>query len=343
MSGAYYFCDGCPLGYSAIGGQTLNPYGRRKFETGGSSSGSGVAVATNYAVAAIGTETSGSILSPSGKNSVVGLKPTIGVLSRTGIVPISSTLDTPGPMTKNVKDNLILLSALIGIDHDDSSTKGNPVYPNYLANKSAADLTKLRLGVNNSFLEADSIYRITVEKLDKAGATLVYFDPPDIQFDGFLSLLNMDMKKDLPAYLKEHASDSIKLSGIKDIIEFNLQDTLLRIPYGQGRFEHIMLDSTSDEELITIKAELEDSGRTYFTIMDDQNLDAVLAIDNWNASVAAVAKYPCLGVPMGYKDSGEPTNLTFIGRPFSELKLLQMGLAFEQLIKARKIPSGYEL
>src|SRR5690606_43490 len=87
---AYYFCDGCPLGYSAVGGQTLNPYGRKIFESGGSSSGSAVAVAANYAVAAVGTETAGSILSPSSKNAVVGLKPTIGLLSRTGIVPISS-------------------------------------------------------------------------------------------------------------------------------------------------------------------------------------------------------------------------------------------------------------
>ena len=92
--------NGCPVGYSAIGGQTLNPYGRGVFETGGSSSGSGTSVAANYAVAAVGTETSGSILSPSSQNSVVGLKPTIGLLSRTGIVPISSTLDTPEPMTK---------------------------------------------------------------------------------------------------------------------------------------------------------------------------------------------------------------------------------------------------
>ena len=107
---AYYFCGTCPVGYSATGGQTLNPYGRAIFESGGSSSGSGVSVAANYAVAAVGTETSGSITSPSSQNSVVGLKPTVGLLSRTGIVPISSTLDTPGPMTKNVTDSFILLN-----------------------------------------------------------------------------------------------------------------------------------------------------------------------------------------------------------------------------------------
>ena len=107
---AYYFCQACPLGYSAMGGQTLNPYGRKTFETGGSSSGSGVAVAANYAVAAIGSETSGSILSPSGKNSVVGLKPTIGAISRSGVIPISSSMDTAGPMTKNILDNAIKYS-----------------------------------------------------------------------------------------------------------------------------------------------------------------------------------------------------------------------------------------
>ena len=119
---AYYFCGTCPVGYSATGGQTLNPYGRAIFESGGSSSGSGASVAANYAVAAVGTETSGSITSPSSQNSVVGLKPTIGLLSRTGIVPISTTLDTPGPMTKNVTDNYILLTAMQGYDASDSKS-----------------------------------------------------------------------------------------------------------------------------------------------------------------------------------------------------------------------------
>lgn len=111
---ANFLCFNCPNGYSAVGGQTLNAYGRKQFDTGGSSSGSGVAMAANYAAAAVGTETSGSILSPSSKSSLVGLKPTVGLLSRAGIVPLSSTLDTPGPMTRTVIDNAILLSAMSG-------------------------------------------------------------------------------------------------------------------------------------------------------------------------------------------------------------------------------------
>ena len=123
---ANFNCSGCPNGFSAVAGQTLNPYGRRVFDTGGSSSGSGASMAANYAVATVGTETSGSILSPSSSGSLAGLKPTIGLLSRGGIVPISSTLDTPGPMTKNVIDNAILLSAMTGEDPRDIATKDNP-------------------------------------------------------------------------------------------------------------------------------------------------------------------------------------------------------------------------
>lgn len=164
---AYFLCSGCPVGYSAYGGQTLNPYGRRIFETGGSSSGSGTAVAANYAVAAVGTETSGSILSPSSQNSVVGLKPTIGLLSRSGIVPISSTLDTPGPMTKNVKDNAVLLSAMLGFDElDSASVEDN--YPGILsAGLNPEPLNEIRLGAIKELMESDSIYRKTIHKLKK--------------------------------------------------------------------------------------------------------------------------------------------------------------------------------
>jgi len=171
---AYFLCSGCPVGYSAIGGQTLNPYGRMIFEPGGSSSGSGVAVAANFCVAAIGTETSGSILSPSSQNSVVGLKPTIGVLSRAGIVPISSTLDTPGPMTKNIIDNAILLTALVGKDTIDRASVAVDI--NYTRALKDATLNKKRFGVIKELLE-DSIYKIAVEKIKKAGSEIIVIEP----------------------------------------------------------------------------------------------------------------------------------------------------------------------
>ncbi len=339
---AYFFCRPCPVGYSAIGGQTLNPYGRMKFETGGSSSGSGTTMAANYAVGAVGTETSGSILSPSSKNSVVGLKPTIGLLSRSGIVPISSTLDTPGPMTKSVTDNAILLSALSGHDPEDPASQSNTAIINYKEELESADLNKIRLGANNQFLERDSLYALNVELLRLAGATIVEFDPPEVELTGFGSLLGVDMQYDLPKYLGEHAAEGIEIDNIKDVLNFNLEDTLIRAPYGQSRLAGASEDTTTLEVLETLKTELQQKGRSYFKAMDDERLDAVLSVDNFNAGAAAVAKYPCLTIPMGYKENGEPTNLTFIGKPFSEQALLKIGYQYEKISKARKIPDGYQ-
>ena len=336
---AYYFCVGCPLGYSAIGGQTLNPYSRGEFETGGSSAGSGVAVAANFAVAAVGTETSGSITSPSSLNSVVGLKPTIGVFSRTGIVPISSTLDTPGPMTKNIIDNAIFMNAMRGFDQTDAASKELAV--DYFKNGFKQKLKGRRLGVIKLLL-TDSIYLATVGKLKRAGAELIEITPPEVALNGFLTLLNIDMKNDLPKYLAADADKRIEVTSVKDIVAFNLKDSLLRAPYGQQLFEGIVEDTTTLAALEIIKTNLTNSGRKYFQALKDDDLEAILSINNYHSGFAAVANYPTLTVPMGYKNSGEPISLTFIGTPLSERKLLEIGYAFEQLTKVRKMPKNYQ-
>jgi amidase len=336
---AYFFCTDCPLGYSAIGGQTLNPYGRKIFETGGSSAGSGVAIAANFAVAAIGTETSGSITSPSSLNSVVGLKPTIGLLSRTGIVPISSTLDTPGPMTKSVIDNYILLHALLGKDiKDAASFEVNP--DRYFGDYNKV-LKEKKIGILKPLLK-DSIYQLTINKLRKAGAEIIEITPSELSFNGFTTLLNIDMKYDLPKYLYNHVDKKVAVRSIEDIIRFNLQDTLLRAPYGQQLFEGIVKDSTTVTELELITYRLASEGRKYLQALDDENLAAILSINNYHSGIAAVAKYPTLTVPMGYKESGEPISLTFIGKPKAEGRLYALAFAFEQLINARKMPKNYQ-
>ncbi len=343
---AYFLCSGCPVGYSAVGGQTLNPYGRRVFETGGSSSGSGTSVAANYAVAAVGTETSGSILSPSSQNSVVGLKPTIGLLSRSGIVPISSTLDTPGPMTKNVVDNAILLDALFGYDAEDKASIETKWGTSFYASRTWDDSLKgKRFGAFKNLIESDSIYRSTIEKIKAAGAEVIEFTPPEVNMDGFISILNIDMKNDLPQYLQGHVKrkEAVTIRSIADAVDFNAADSTVRIPYGQALFEGILADSTTAEQLQGIKEKLETNGRTFFdTAMDAHNLDAILSINNYHAGYAAVAKYPALTVPMGYKDTGEPISLTFIGKTLYESTLLGLGHAFEQATKARKMPPGYQ-
>ena len=335
---AYFFCSGCPLGYSAIGGQTLNPYGRAVFETGGSSAGSGVSVAANFAVAAVGTETSGSITSPSSLNSVVGLKPTVGVLSRTGIVPISSTLDTPGPMTKNVTDNYILLKAMLGKDNSDAASID---YELDAELEMDAPLKGKRVGVLKPLL-TDSIYAKTMDILRKAGAELITMTPPEVSFAGFITLLNIEMKHDLPTYLAAHASSSVNINSIQSVLDFNRKDSVLRAPYRQQLFEGIVNDTTTLTQLEVIKQRLQLEGATYFQDLNTLNLEAVLSINNYHSGMAAMANHPTLTVPMGYKESGEPISLTFIGKPFTELNLLALGYAFEQITKTRKMPEKYQ-
>ena len=339
---AYFLCSGCPLGYSAIGGQTLNPYGRKVFETGGSSAGSGVTAAANYAAAAVGTETSGSILSPSSQNSIVGMKPTVGKLSRSGIVPISSTLDTPGPMTKNVIDNAILLSAMMGKDMSDSYS--------IKANQNQVDLSALKIGGLNGkrigafkyLMEGDSIYNLTIQKLKEYGTVVVEIEQTEVELKGFLTLLNIDMKNDLAVYLEKYAGKNIDVRTIDDVMDYNLKDTSGHIPYGQKLFEGISNDTTSTEEFEKIKSDLMRNGRKYFEDqMQMHNLDGVVSINNYHAGYAAVAQYPCIAVPMGYKVSGEPVSLTFIARPFEEEQLLMWAFDFEQNSKVRKMPKGY--
>ncbi|MFI2743214.1 amidase family protein [Zhouia sp. PK063] len=335
---AYFFCSDCPVGYSAVGGQTLNPYGRKIFESGGSSSGSGVATAANYAVAAVGTETAGSILSPSSQNSIVGLKPTVGLLSRDGIIPISSTLDTPGPMSKFVIDNALLLNAMLGKDDNDKASI-NANINNYTVGLDTASFKGRKLAVISNLLK-DSLYASAVKKIKNAGAKIIEITPPKVSLNGFLTLLSADMKRDLPSYLNKHSN--AKYNSVKDIVTFNEKDSLINAPYGQALFERIVKDTTTNEQLHIIRDSLLGNGKKYFEVIKEQHIDAVLSINNYDAAYAAVAKYPAITVPMGYKKSGEPIGLTFIAKQFQEHQLLLLASAFENLTQSRIIPKNYK-
>lgn len=338
---ANFLCLGCPNGYSAAGGQTLNPYGPRKLDTGGSSSGSGSSGAANYAAATVGTETSGSILSPSSSNSLVGLKPTTGLLSRGGIVPLSSTLDTPGPMTRNVIDNAILLSAMTGEDSRDAATKDNPKDIEYWKDLQSGSLEGKRFGVIQSFLR-DSIYAATIARIEALGGIMVEIEFERIGLPGFGELLSADMKIDLENYLNEYAADAVEVKTVADVVNHNLGDSAIRMPYGQGRFEAILAVEKTAEEMAEMRRVLKENGRKYFeTPMVEHQLDAILSVDNRQAGFAAAAAYPCLTIPMGYEENGRPRGITFIARTFEEDKLLKMGYAFEQATKVRAIPEDY--
>ena len=339
---AYYFCQGCPLGYSAIGGQSLNPYGRMKFETGGSSAGSGTSMAANYSAAAIGTETSGSILSPSSKNSVVGLKPTIGLVSRSGIVPISSTLDTAGPMCRSVVDNAILLSAIVGDDENDLVTMRNSQNEDYWKSLGGDNFKGKKFGVNKNFLEIET-YKNAIAAIKTAGGEIYEIEPQSFNYEGFTTFLNAEMKRDLPAYLNKYASKNLNFDSVQDLVNFNKQDSTVRAPYGQFHFEATANESISKIDFIKLKRRFRKDARNYFdTPIDKYDLDAVLSINNYEAGIAAMAQYPALTVPMGYTEVGEPISLTFIAKQFEEQKLLEQGYIFEQLTKHRKLPQGFE-
>ncbi|WGD34036.1 amidase family protein [Olleya sp. YS] len=339
---AYFFCGDCPSGYSAIGGQTLNPYGRKTIDTGGSSSGSGVAVAANFCVAAVGSETSGSILSPASQNSVVGLKPEVGLVSRSGIIPISSTLDTAGPIAKNVTDTAILLGAMYGYDPEDSksfesvNTKWTPRDFSRFEGKSLKNKT---FGAFKPLLK-DSLYLEAISVLKAQGAEIVEFEPEDYQLPDFLRLLNLDMKKDLPDYFSKYADPTLNLKSVDDVITFNTKDSANVMPYGQKLFRGVVADTATEEEFKNIKKILKNNGSMYFDIvMKRHNLDAFLSINNYHAGFAAVAENPAITVPMGYTENGVPKGLTFIGK--EEKMLLDFAYLYEQVSKKRQAPKDY--
>lgn len=340
---AYFFCGNCPSGYSAIGGQTLNPYGRKIYDTGGSSAGSAVAVAANFCAVAIGSETAGSILSPSSQNSVVGLKPTIGLVSRGGIIPISETLDTSGPIGKSVIDVAILLDAMYGFDRMDKKSMNvsfqNAHFYNNLEEN--ASIEGKKFGVFKRLLE-DPLYKDAISALESKGATIVEIDEVDINLPNFIRLLNLDMKKDFPAYMANYANPSIKISKIEDVINFNTNDSVNVMPYGQALFRGIAEDTGDAQFLRRIKDTLKTNGRRFFDEpMKEFQLDGFLSINNYHAGFAAVAEYPALTVPMGYAENGAPKGLTFIAQPKQEKSLLSWAYVYEQTSGKRLSPKNY--
>lgn len=341
---AYFFCGDCPSGYSAVGGQTFNPYGRKTIDTGGSSSGSAVAIAANFCAAAIGSETLGSILSPSSQNSAVGLKPTIGLVSRSGIIPISSTLDTAGPITKSVIDNAIVLDAIFGFDDADEksiNTKwGQSYYYNNLSFENA--LIGKRFAAFNH-LKEDTLYLDAIKLVKTLGAEVIEIDEEDIDLPEFLRLLNLDMKNGLPEYFNNYGSKELSVTNVQDVIDFNTKDSLKSAPYGQKLFKGIVADNATEEEFNEIKNTLRSNGKAYFDkAFEAHRLDGFLSINNYHAGYAAVAEYPAITIPMGFENNGAPKGLTFIAKPLQEKSLLKWAFGFEQASKARISPKNYK-
>ena len=265
------------------------------------------------------------------------------MVSRSGIVPISSTLDTAGPMTKNVIDNAIVLDAMFGEDLSDSKS----IYALWLNGFYYEDLPQSKTLEGKRFgafkrLMSDSLYVNALEDLKKLGATIVEVEEGARQLPNFISLLNLDMRKDLPNYLNTYANATIQLKSVSDVIAFNKTDSLEVMPYGQKLFNGIVADKGDEIFLTHIKDSLNIIGKTFFdTPLKANKLDGFLSINNYHAGLAAVAEYPALTVPMGYEKNGKPKGLTFIGKRLSEKQLLEYAFAYEQATKRRKKPINY--
>jgi len=346
-------------GWSARGGLTRNPYALDR-STSGSSSGTGAAIAAGLAPLGVGTETDGSIVSPSSINGLVGLKPTVGRLSRDGIIPISYTQDTAGPMTRTVADAALLFAALQGPDAaDEASAQAPPPTEQPLA---ADALMGARLGIARSFLtgfdEADALFDTAVRQLRALGAEVIDdVGLPAVSYgDAELSVLLYELKHGLPAWLAAFAPQA-PVKNLADVIAFNRQHREREMPYfAQELFEQAQalggLDAAEYREALAAcaKGARADSLDKAF---ETHRLDALIAPtgglawltdpvngDNYGASFstpAAVAGYPHLTVPCGLV-RGLPMGLSFVGRAWSEWQLLALGHAYEQAAQARQAP-----
>ena len=357
-------CSYSTSGWSGRGGLTKNPYALDRNPCG-SSSGSGVAVAANLCAAAIGTETDGSILCPASANGIVGIKPTVGLISRTGVIPIAHSQDTAGPMTRTVRDAALLLSALAGFDPDDSATveKKGQAQSDYTKSLDPAGLQGARIGVARNFFgfhdAVDDLMKAALEIMKDKGATLI--DPASIPnmekvSDAETTVLLYELKADLNAYLARLGPKS-PVHTLKEIIDFNERNKKREMPFfGQDTFiKAEAKGALSSDEYIKAREKclLLMRKEGIDAVMDKHKLDALVAPTMGPACVtdlvcgdrflgssptaAAVAGYPSITVPAGFI-SGLPVGISFFGRAWSEATLLKLAYAFEQATKFRKPP-----
>ncbi|MDT3427090.1 amidase [Paenibacillus forsythiae] len=343
--------EGMPSGYSSRGGQTLNPYHISK-PTGGSSSGSAVAVACNFCTVSVGTETSGSILSPASLGSVVGIKPTVGLLSRSGILPLSNSQDTAGPMARTVRDAVLLLNAMLGMDDTDAAMGASLgiTHGDYTGFLDGSALQGARIGIPRDcyFEEVGddlrALFEAAVRLMKDQGAVII--DPADVPTAREIrhsSVLLNEFKASLNAYLAK-LGPGAPMRTLKDIIAFNHAHPMETLRYGQSLLldaEYRTSGSLTEPQYLRDRAAdirlCKDEGID--AVMREHRLDALLFPADFGAAVMARAGYPSIVVPAGYTPDGEPFGVTFAGMAYAEPMLIRLAYAFEQHSKARRPPS----
>ncbi len=353
-------------GWSGRGGQTRNPYVLDRTPCG-SSSGSAVAIAANLAAASLGSETDGSIICPATSNGLVGIKPTVGLTSRAGVIPISHSQDTVGPFGRTVTDAALLLGAITGVDTNDAVTQESTgkFYNDYTQFLDSNGLRGARIGVARQTYfgynsKSDAIAETAIETIRSLGAEII--DPANIATseamtlsDAEMTVLLYEFKADLNAYLATLAGTS--LHSLTDIIAFNEAHTDDEMPYfGQELFIKAQeTTSLDDSKYLTALAENHRLARQegIDAVLDKYQLDALVMPSggpSWcidlitgdhtiggSEQAAALAGYPLVSVPAGFT-FGLPVGITFLGRAYSEPTLIKLAYAFEQATKVRKAP-----
>jgi amidase len=352
-------------GWSGRGGQTRNPYALDRSPSG-SSSGTGAAIAANFAAAGIGTETDGSVVSPSSVNSLVGIKPTLGLVSRSGIIPISHHQDTAGPMCRSVADAAVLLGALTGTDARDPATKASEGHarPDYTSFLDARGLKGARIGIVRKDLMgtnpwSDAVAEAAIAAMRRKGAVIVdSLAIPDLDQLGGpeMTVLMYDLKMDLGAYLGALGADS-PVHSLAELIRWNEAHRATEMPYfGQELFVRAQATGSATDTAYThaVAACRRIARDGIQRLMDKHRLDALFSwtesppwpIDlvdgdhftGGSSTVAAVAGCPHITVPGGYV-FGLPVGVSFFGRAWSEGELIRIAYAFEQATKHRRPPA----
>ncbi|NLD20476.1 MAG: amidase [Clostridiales bacterium] len=308
-----------PSGYSSKAGQTHNPFNPIKLSPLGSSSGSGAAVAANFSAVAIGTETTGSIIAPSAIHSIVGFKPTKDAVSTEGVIPLSSTMDTVGPMAKNVKDIVALYNAAIW---DKSKSISQELDAEYLRGK--------KVGIRG-----DDEGGFLAKKLKACGAEVVKVELSEEGIDNDY-IITQDFKTGLNNYLKTY---NAPVKSLSELIDFNKNDLSRRAKYGQTLIEEA--NQVKDFNKAKVNKMVEEARKRIDSVLRDNGLEVIVFLDNKGVLLSSVAGYPELTVPTGALEGGAPTGATFIASQNEDSKLANAAYSFEQNNMARLIPEKY--
>ena len=359
---ANFHSNNSSSGWSGLGGQTKNPFDITRNPCG-SSAGSGASVSGNFTMLTIGTETNGSITCPSSANGVVGIKPTVGLLSRSGIIPISETQDTPGPMARTVTDAAIMLGTMVGVDDRDSYTDASEgkFHTDYTQFLNTGALDGKRIGLYSPSLgsdfKTDTLMYETIRFLKEQGVTIVEIDQIGDRSAGrdSYNVLLYEFKDGINKYL-ESLGDNATVKDLDEIIEKTFADSV------EMKFDHDILlqaqkkGDLSSKEYVEARANMLKASREngIDKVMKENNLDAFIGItggpawkidhtngDNFgtsSSSPAARAGYAAITVPMGFID-GLPVGLTFFGGAWMEPQMIELAYSFEQLTKVRKAPT----